>query len=336
MIKRIQGWLPVRVLAAYGESQASNYASALAFAFMLAMFPVILGLLSLVGLAIGDPATETKAQNLIIQSFPGAAQQELLDALRGVKHSAGWMGLLSLAGLLWSASSIFSTMEFAFAQIFGARQRDMVRQKLMGLVMMVLLLVAVGLTVAANAVAALFPFAWVTGFIIGTVVMVGLLVMLYRFVPNRTFAARDVIPGALLSGFLVEVFSLGFPLYARLAGGFNTYGAQFGLFFLLAAWFYILSELILLGAVFNQFRLGEPMAKGLVASPTRESREVRRPVEVIEDKKKDWEQPGAAASAAVPAAPVQPSRGKRLGGYIVAFVLVLPSIFRRRKRTNAA
>ena len=81
---------------------------------------------------------------------------------------------------------------------------------------------------------------------------------------------------------------------------------------------------------------GEPMAKGLVASPTRESREVRRPVEVIEDKKKDWEQPGAAASAAVPAAPAQPSRGKRLAGYLAAFVLVLPSIFRRRKRTNAA
>src|ERR1700737_226253 len=151
MIKRIQGGLPVRVLAAYGESQASNYASALAFAFMLAMFPLILGLLSLVGLAIGDPATETKAQNLIIQIFPGAAQQELLDALRGVKHSAGWMGVLSLAGLLWSASSIFSTMEFAFAQIFGARQRDMVRQKLMGLVMMILPVVAVPAPGAPNA-----------------------------------------------------------------------------------------------------------------------------------------------------------------------------------------
>jgi hypothetical protein len=197
------------------------------------------------------------------------------------------------------------------------------------------LVVAVGLTVAANAVAALFPFAWVTGFIIGTVVMVGLLVMLYRFVPNRTFSVRDVFPGALLSGILVEVFSLGFPLYARLAGGFNTYGAQFGLFFLLAAWFYILSELILLGAVFNQFRLGRPMAKGLVASPMHESREIRRPVEVIEDKK-DGNQPAAAAAPAAPAAPAQPSRGKRFGGYLVAFALLVASVFRRRKRTNPA
>jgi len=283
--KLITGWLPVRVLVAYGESQAGNYALALAFSCMLAMFPLVLGVLSLVGFAIRDPATEVRAQTLIINLFPGGAQPQLLDALRGVKRSAGWMGMLSIAGLLWSAGSIFSTMEFAFTQIFGTRQRDMVRQKLMGLVMMVLLVVAVGVTVAANAVAALFPLAWVSGFVVGSAVMVGLLVMLYRFVPNRTFEVRDVVPGAVLAGILIEVFSLGFPLYVRLAGGFNTYGAQFGLFFLLAAWFYVVSELILLGAVYNRFRLGQPTARGLVASPMHESREVRRPIEVIRDSK---------------------------------------------------
>ena len=285
MRKLIPSWLPIRVLVAYGESQASKYALALAFSCMLAMFPLVLGVLSLVGFAIRDPATEARAQTLIINLFPGAAQPQLLDALRGVKRSAGWMGVLSIAGLLWSAGSIFSTMEFAFTQIFGTWQRDVVRQKVMGLVMMVLLVVAVGVTVAANAVAAVFPFAWVSGFVVGSAVMVGLLVMLYRFVPNRTFEVRDVVPGAMLAGILIEVFSLGFPLYVRLAGGFNAYGAQFGLFFLLAAWLYVVSELILLGAVYNRFRLGQPTAKGLVASPMRESREVRRPIEVIRDSK---------------------------------------------------
>ena len=263
MRKLIGSWLPIRVLMAYGESQAGQYALAMAFSCMLAMFPLVLAVLSLVGFAIRDPATEANAQMLIIHLFPGGAQPQLLDALYGVKRSAGWMGLLSIAGLLWSAGSIFSTMEFAFAQIFGTKQRDMLRRKLMGLAIMVLLVVAVGVTVAANAVAALFPLAWVSGFLIGSAVMVGLLVMLYRFVPNRTFEVRDVVPGAVLAGILIEVFSLGFPLYVRLAGGFNTYGAQFGLFFLLAAWFYVVCELILLGAVYNRFRLDQPTANGL-------------------------------------------------------------------------
>jgi len=320
MIRRIKSWLPIRVLAAYGQSQASNYASALAFTCMLAMFPLMLGVLALIGYAIRDPGLEAKAQTLIIEAFPSTAQPQLLDAIQGVRQSAGWLALLSLAGLLWSASSIFGTMEFALTQIFGTKQRDMVRQKLMGLVMMVLLVVSVGITVAANAIAALFPLAWVTGFIIGAAVMVGLLSLLYRFVPNRTFEVRDVFPGAILAGILIEVFSLGFPLYVRLAGGFNTYGAQFGLFFLLAAWFYVVSELILFGAVFNQFRLGHPMTKGLIASPMSESREVRKPIEVINEGK-------ASAEPAAPVAPRSPF-AKRVVGYF--------AVLRRRKRPTTS
>ena len=200
MLGRIRSWLPVRVISAYGASQAGNYASALAFAGFLAMFPMMLGALSIVGMAIRDPATEAQFANLLVQLFPNTAQAQLTDALHGVKQSAGWMGLVSLGGLIWSASGIFSTMEFAFTQIFGTKQRDMLRQKAMGFVMIFLLVVAIAATVAANGIAALFPMAWVISFIVGAVVMVGLLVLLYRFVPNRTFRIGTFFPGAILAG----------------------------------------------------------------------------------------------------------------------------------------
>jgi membrane protein len=284
------GLLVFRVISAFGTSQASNYASALAFAGFVAMFPMILGALSILGLAIRDPATEARFQTMVLQAFPGNAQAELQSAIHGVRQSAGWLGVASLVGLAWSAGGIFSTMEFALAQIFGTKQRDILRQKAMGLVMMLLLVVAIAITVGANAMAAFvsfLPFAWVLSFVIGAAVMVALLALLYRFVPNRTFPLRDVLPGALLAGVLIEVLSLGFPLYVRVAGGFNTYGAQFGLFFLLATWFYLLSELLLLGAVFNRFRLGEPGAMGLLASPMKESRDIEPPVEAIEREKSE-------------------------------------------------
>lgn len=285
MLRRMRSWLPVQVLSAYGSSQASNYAAALAFAGFLAIFPMILGALALVGLLIRDPGTEARFQALILQLFPNTAQPQILDALRGVKQSVGWMGLVSLGGLIWAASGIFSTMEFAFTQIFGTKQRGLLRQKAMGLVMMLVLVVAVGASVVANAIAGLFPMAWVTSLMLGAAVMVTLLVLLYRFVPNRTFRFRDVLPGAILAGILIEVLSLGFPVYERLSRGFNTYGASFGLFFLLAAWLYLLSEVLLLGAVYNRFRLGEPTKKGLIASPAEESKEVRRPIDAIKKEK---------------------------------------------------
>jgi membrane protein len=254
LIERAQKTLLVRAVTAYGESQASNYALAMAFAGFMAMFPIILGSLSVIGLAIRDPQTEAKFQTFVLQVFPATAQPELQSALHGVKQSAGWLGLVSLAGLIWSASSIYSTMEFALTRIFGTRQRDMLRQRLMGLVMMLVLVVAILLIAVINSLAAFLPQAWIISLIAGAFVVVALLVALYRFLPNRTFRLRDVLPGAVLAGVLIEVLSLAFPLYARIAGGFNTYGAQFALFFLLATWFYLLSQLILLGAVVNRFR----------------------------------------------------------------------------------
>lgn len=258
-VRRAQKTLPFRVLKTFGESQAGNYASALAFAGFLAMFPMVLGALSIIGLMIRNPGTEAQFQTLILQMFPANAQPELRSAIQGVKQSAGWMGLVSIGGLIWSASSIFATMEFALTQIFGTKKRNLPRQKLMGFAMMLLLVAAIVVTVGVNSLSGFLPYAWIASLLVGALVMVGLLVLLYRFVPNRTFTLHEVLPGAVLAGILIEVLSLAFPLYAQYAGRFTTYGAQFGLFFLLATWFYLLSELLLLGAVYNRVRMGEPV-----------------------------------------------------------------------------
>lgn len=327
MIPRIRDSLPVRVLQAFGASQASNYASALAFNTLLAMFPLMLGILAIIGLSIRDPAAESRFQLLIIATFPSTAQPELIRTLHGVKDSAGLLGIISIGGLIWSGSGIFATMEFAFAQIFGITQRDPVRQKLMGFVMMIALVAAVGVTVGANALAGLLPAAWLLSFVIGAAAMVALLVLLYRLVPNRTYTLREVLPGALLAGVLIEVLALGFPLYEHIAGGFNTYGAQFALFFVLAAWFYLLSNLVLLGAVYNKFRAGAPQKKGLIASPQRESREVESPHEVIEQKKAE-----VPAEAPRPR-PDRPPVRRRVAGYVLVGFALVAGLFRRGRRT---
>jgi membrane protein len=329
LAERARATLPVRVLTAYGESRASNFALALAFAGFMSMFPIMLGTLSLVGLAIRDPATEAHLQSLILQVFPSSAQPELERALAGVKQSAGWLGLISLGGLLWSASSIFGTMEFALTEVFGSRQRDMLRQRVMGLIMMLLLVAAIVVTVAINAAVAFVGVWWfstIVGFVAAAAVLVALLVALYRFVPNRTFKVRDVLPGAVLAGIGIEILSLAFPIYASIAHRFNTYGAQFALFFLLATWFYFLSQLVLLGAVYNRFRLGEPAAKGLVASPLRDSRDKPSAVEKIEEKK---------AEAEPPATPRRSIFQRAALGAVLALALAAGAVRRRGPRSAA-
>lgn len=330
LVERAQKTLPARVVTAYGESQASNYALAVAFAGFMAMFPMILGALAIIGLAIRDPKTEAHIQLLALQAFPSSAVPELQSALKGVKESAGWLGLVSIGGLLWSASSIFSTVEFALTVIFGTKQRDMLRQRLMGLIMMVVLVVAIVATVVVNAAAGFIPKEYasvgtVISFVAGAILMIGLLLALYRFVPNRTFALGEVLPGAVLAGILIEALSLAFPLYARFAGGFNTYGAQFGLFFLLATWFYLLSQLVLLGAVYNRFRMGPPATKGIVASPAGQARDKKAPVEAIEQTMGETRPPR------------RPSRSifQRVALSGVVALAVAAGVFKRRRGRSA-
>src|SRR5919204_258397 len=193
MVERLKSSLPFRIVAAYGQSKASNYAAALAFGAFLTMFPLLLGILAIIGFVLHDPATQSRVQSLIVDVFPSDAHAQLLNALHGVKQRAGLMGIISVGGLIWTGTGLFASMEFALTQVFGTKQRDAVRQRVMGFVMMVLFVLAIVVAVAANNAAGLLPGMPVAGFVVGAVVMIALLIAIYRFVPHRTFSLAEVI-----------------------------------------------------------------------------------------------------------------------------------------------
>jgi membrane protein len=261
---------PVRLVQAYGESQAGNYAAGLAFNMFMSMFPLMLGLLAVVGLVLRNPAQLAPVESALLSFFPPDAHDAVQRTLGQVRDGAGVLGIFGVLGLLWSGGSVFASMEFALGQMFGAGQRDLLRQRAMALLMTLLFVVVIVLSVVANAVLGLvgvgrLPLA---GPLVGVVVWVAFMVVIYRVVPNRTFTAvRQVWPGALLAGVLMEILTLLWPLYGRLSHGFNTYGATFALFFVLATWLSLLSQLILLGAIANRMRLGRPRKPGMVATP---------------------------------------------------------------------
>lgn len=285
LLDRLQKTFPVRLLMAYGNSQASNYASVVAFNAFMTMFPLILGVLAILGLVLRSQGLEMRVEHSIVGFFPDTTTQDnVLKALHGVKQNAGLLGIVSLVGLLWTGTNFFSALEFALDQLYGIRTRAFVPQRLMALIMLLAFVVGMLLSVGASALVAFVPLPF-AGVLVGAVVMIALLLLIYGIVPNRTQTWRDVWPGALLSGVLIEVLTLVWPIYTKLMHGFNTYGQTFGLFFLLATWLYFLSQLILLGAVLNHMRLhGEPVpeaqpppARAAGEDPDRRRVDVKQP-----------------------------------------------------------
>lgn len=267
----VAGWAghtyPGRLIAAFGASRAGNYASAVAFTAFVSMFPLILGLLSVLGYATRSASTKAAALSAILGFFPGDAHTELTQLFDSIQQNSGLLGIVGVVGLLWSGGSLFTGMEFALGVVVGVGQRSFLRQRAMALVMTILFVVALVATIGVNSLIALPGVIWGFEPVVGLVVWCALMLAIYRLVPNRTHKVRELWPGVLIAGTAMEALTLLWPAYTHFSKGYSTYGAVFALVFLLASWLYFLSEFILLGAVANRMHAGEPDARGLLAEP---------------------------------------------------------------------
>ncbi len=246
---------PARVMHAYASARAGDYAAGLAFNLVMAMFPIALGLLAALGLVESSGPLHAQVETVLLHAFPPDAQRQVGQTLMGVRQNVGWLAGASVVGLAWSATSLFGSLEFALNGIHQAPTRSFVRSRLLGLRMMLVLFLAISVTVGLNSAIELdatFAFLAPIG---GFLIMFGLLLWIYRVVPNRALSLRAVWPGALLAAASIEVLALAFPLYVRLTHRLTTYGRGFGLIFVLVTWAYFLSQLVLLGAVLNRTRL---------------------------------------------------------------------------------
>ncbi len=258
---------PGRLIAAFGSSQASNYASGMAFNAFVSMFPLILGLLSILGFATQSATAQASARAAILGFFPGDAHTELEKLFTAIQQHSGLLGIIGVVGLLWSGSSLFTGMEFSLGVVVGVRQRSFIRQRGMALVMTILFAAALVVTIGINSLIALPGIVWGFEPVVGLAVWCLFMLAIYRLVPNRTYRVRELWPGVVIAGTAMEALTLLWPFYAHFSKGASTYGAVFAFVFLLAAWLYFLAEFILLGAVANRMHAGEPDARGLLAEP---------------------------------------------------------------------
>jgi membrane protein len=258
LAQRLRGWRrrpPLNVVMAFFASHASDHAAGLAFNAFLSIFPLMLGLIAVIGLFPQSDEIKAGVEKVLVVAFPPSEQAGMLRSLQHAKTSAGTLALVSLLALLWSGTNLFASMEFALSQIYLCAVRPFWRTRLMGLAMLGVVAVAVAVSVAVSSATATAPERSVVGFAAGWLLMTAVLVVIYRFVPNRRIRLSQVWPGALVAGLSFELLNLAFPIYVQLTRGATAYGRSFGFLFVLGTWTYLLSVVLLLGAVMNRMRL---------------------------------------------------------------------------------
>ena len=262
----------------WASESAGEWAAAIALRTLLSLFPIVLAILFAVSLVLRDPGTRDSAMTQVGRVLPGGASgsafAELSSTIDAVRRGTGLLGILGLAGLLWSGSALFGTIEAAFAHLFGFKQRSFLRGKLMAFAMILVFAVLVVVGIGASSALALItpiadragaqdvlsgPSRYLIQVAIGILVGVLLNGLVYVVVQRPHPPMRRWLPGALVAGVGFEGLSLIWPLYLAIAGSANRYGQTFGLLLVLVTYVYLLAQLLVVGALVNAV-LGERVA----------------------------------------------------------------------------
>ena len=263
-----------RTVAEFQEDNLSDWAAALTYYGLLALFPALIAMVSLIGI-FGDPATTTSTLTEIIEELgPASAAETFRGPIESIVESRGTAGLAFVFGLavaLWSASGYVGAFTRASNIVYESPEgrpfwklRPLQIAVTLAMIVMMALL-AVGLVLTGPVVAAIAGPVGLsdTAIDIWSVakwpVMAALFILmvdvLYYTTPNAKLRGfKWVTPGAILAIVVWAIASVAFAAYVANFGSYDkTYGTLGGLIALLV-WFWISNLAILFGHELNAER----------------------------------------------------------------------------------
>jgi len=271
----------------FNNDWVMNFATGLAFNLITAIFPILIAIIAIVGLTIGrlDSTAQQNLINHILSIFPQQISSGgvLTPVFNSLKKNAGFLGIIAILLAIFGGSRLFVTMEGYFDIIYHTRPRDVIKQNVMAVGMLLVFIILVPLMVFASSVPALIQSLLRTtlvsqipgnGIIYGLIGIIAAVIIswilfeaIYLVVPNEHISIRHSWLGALVAAVAVQAYLILFPFYVTHFLGSYTGTAGFAV--ILLFFFYYFAVILLLGAEINAFFL-----EGIRATPA-------NPVEMV-------------------------------------------------------
>lgn len=269
------------------HSDNLTYAASIAYYALLSLFPFFMLALALLGRSTADESNRAEVLTFVLRYFPAQFDfiTKQLDAFRGDSVTIGVAGTVAL---VWGALGVFGAITTAVNYAWGVeKQRSFWKHKLVSFVMLLfagLILVIALLLISATQVVSASWFAEVVGVFpwLGilrgftvrhstTLLFIGVVGLIYYYVPNAKVRFRDVWIGALMTGLLwkgaLEVFSW----YMRDMTRFNRVNGSIAAVVVFLVWVYIQAVILLYGveftAAYARLRRGRPDEVPAAATP---------------------------------------------------------------------
>src|SRR4051812_35980604 len=252
-----------RTLKEFSEDNLTDWAAALTYYGVLALFPALIALLSIVGL-MTDPKTLTDALTAVVPASAAKTLNPVISDLAGNTAPAGFGLIIGLAAAIWSASGYVGAFTRAANVVYETPEG----RKIWKLKPLQLLVTLIGILFAAVIVSMLVlsgPVVEAIGKAIGIdetgmtvwnivkwpvvlVVLALMIAVLYYSTPNvKLRGFKWVSPGAAVAIVVAIVASALFAFYVGNFGSYNkTYGALAGVVVFLI-WFWLINVALLFG-----------------------------------------------------------------------------------------
>ena len=259
-----------RAIKKIGEDELSTRSAALSYYFILALFPMLLFVVSLIGLFAGSNSELRESIfSALAHLAPGSASDLMHTVVSQTARSSSAVKIgMGILGTLWAASAGVSAVIVSLNVVYQyTERRPWWKQKLtvLGLTVALAALIIFAIVLVlyggkiGNALAShfglghLFTVAW--GIVQWPVLFAAMFLsfaVVYYFGPDAPQPAWHwVTPGAALGVVLWLVASLGFRVYLHF---FNSYSATYGSLgavIILLLWLYLTGFAILIGAELN-------------------------------------------------------------------------------------
>jgi membrane protein len=286
-----------RTVSEFRDDNLTDWAAALTYYAVLSIFPALIAMMSILGLAV-DQATITRViSDTVSQLGPQSAVDTFVTPLEQVSQnqSTAFFGLIvGVAIAIWTASNYVGAFMRASNAVYEREEgRPFWKLKPLQLVVTLVLVLLAALVVVALIVSG--PVAEAVGSAVGLgdtavtvwqiakwpvmlVVVMFMLAVLYWSAPNAKPAGfRWVSPGSIVAVIGWVIASIGFAFYAANFASYNkTYGALGGVIVFLV-WLWITNIAILLGAELNaetersrEIEAGVPGAEEDLKAPYRQ------------------------------------------------------------------
>ena len=258
--------LAYRTIVQFRADNGTDLAAGVAYYGMLSIFPLLIGIIALASFFVDSKAVQSLISEQIQAGAPGSAEF-LQQRIANIQRIRGTLSLLSIVGLIWTASAMFGAISRAVNRAWNVEGGppfyiEKLRHIGMALGTGVLLMVSsllitsrIFLAHVEEFIGDVLPFLFLSNSVylvftelLSVLMAFSVFLVIYKFIPHTDTDWSDIWLGALVAALLFELGRNAFVFYLNNFGNYAEIYGSLASVVVLLVWIFISALILIIGA----------------------------------------------------------------------------------------